>query len=346
MRGPRQGRPRPALSPRSSSLPLTALTALALTALAASALCGCSKSKESPPPVEDAAARALREPSAAEVQAELGKLLVTWAAAQGRGDAPAYLGLYEPGTFVGTKRLRDGGEKTYDYVAWKADREKLLKGRPKVVADAPIFETWHDGKLPTSTARATFVQRWKSGAYEDHGKKVLTLFRADDGHYKITREEMLTSSAGFDDAVDGGLVAKERDLSAWKSPIVATLAYEALATKAPLAPDMLPPRHLVLTLRDAAGKSELFELFREDVTDRPVTLGPLRPKAQKGVLFEEGFWWAGFGDYFRVVLDAERVVVKYKVVGETGPDDPPPPPALFEDQVRITLPKGAAVSAR
>lgn len=334
---------------QSLSAPRRAGVVMVLAALAA---VGCSKpagsgsgsaetSDASPAPKAPLAAG----PSASEVEGELRKLLATWCAAQGKGDAAAYFALYEPATFKGTKRVREGGEKTYTFAAWKTDREKMLKGKPTVVADAPTFETWHAGALPANTARATFTQRWRLGRYEDHGKKTLTLVRRADGSYGITGEDMLTSSAGFDDAPDGGLVAKERDLRAWTSPFVARLAYEALPGKAP-AEGMSPPRHLVLTVTDAAGKKEVVELFREETTDRPVTLGPIRPKAQKGVLFQEGFWWAGSGDYFRVVLDGERLVVKYKTEGETGPDDPPPPEALFEDQVRIALPPGAVVSAR
>jgi len=290
----------------------------------------------------DAQAAAPKDVSAADVTSALKKELDAWTADQGAGNVTAYLARYDETTFKGTKRLREGGEKTYDFAAWKADRTKMLKHKPKVVADAPVFETWHDGKLPKGTAKATFIQRFKSGDYADHGKKVLTFVQSTGGTFKITHEEMLTSSSGWED--DAKNKVKELDASAWTSPITARLAHEATGAKARNA-DLPAPHHLMFTLSDAAGKKESFELLLEAESDRPVTLGFLAPKAQKGILFEEGFWWAGFGDHFRVVLDAERIVVKYRIE-EEGSEETAGTDTLYEDFLRVTLPKGAKVVAK
>ena len=153
---------------------------------------------------------------------------------------------------------------------------------------------------------------------------------------------MLTSSSGWED--DAKNKVKELDASAWTSPITARLAHEATGAKARNS-ELPAPHHLMFTLSDAAGKKESFELLLEAESDRPVTLGFLAPKAQKGILFEEGFWWAGFGDHFRVVLDAERIVVKYRIE-EEGSEETAGTDTLYEDFLRVTLPKGAKVVAK
>ena len=306
---------------------------------------GCrDKAPAEKPPAASAveAGAAAKEESAAEVVAALEKALDGWTADQGTGDVAAYLARYDEGTFKGTKRLREGGEKTYDFAAWRADRSKMLKHKPKVVAEARTFETWHDGKVPKGTAKATFVQRFKSGDYADHGKKVITFARGADGALKITREEMLTSSSGWED--DAKAKVKELDASAWTSPITVRLSHEATGAK-PRNAELPPPHHLMFRIADAAGKKESYELLLEGESDRPVTLGFLAPKAQKGILFEEGFWWAGFGDHFRVVLDAERIVVKYRIE-EEGSEETQGTETLYEDFLRVTLPKGAKVIAK
>jgi hypothetical protein len=281
-------------------------------------------------------------PDAAAVNGEVGKAIDAWLEAQTKGDVKGYLAAYDEATFTGKKRTREGGEKSFAFPAWKADREKMLKHKPKVVAESRAIETWLDGKLAKDTVRATFIQRFRSGSYADHGKKALTLLRAADGSYRITREEMLTSSPGFDDA--SATSVREIDHAAWTGPIVATLTWQALPGKAK-NPDLQPPCHLVLTLSDASGKRDVVELYRESETDRVATLGPVKPATKPGMLFEEGFWWAGAGDYFRVVVDAERIVVKHKVEDEGSPEVDPVA-TIYEDQARVAIPKGAKVEAR
>lgn len=336
---------------RPSILPSRTGSLCAATALFVGLLSGCrdksgpesgTSTASSNAVTTDAQAPAPKSESAADVTTALKKELDAWAADQGAGNVTGYLARYDETTFKGTKRLREGGEKTYDFAAWKADRTKMLKNKPKVVADAPVFETWHDGKLPKGTAKATFIQRFKSGDYADHGKKVLTFVQTTGGTFKIAHEEMLTSSSGWED--DAKNKVKELDASAWTSPITARLAHEATGAKARNA-DLPAPHHLMFTLSDAAGKKESFELLLEAESDRPVTLGFLAPKAQKGILFEEGFWWAGFGDHFRVVLDAERIVVKYRIE-EEGSEETAGTDTLYEDFLRVTLPKGAKVVAK
>lgn len=112
--------------------------------------------------------------SATSPRTEVARFLDRWVAAQNDGDADGYLAMYDVAVFQGVKRLAAGGKKDFDFAGWKADREAMVRGKPRVAAERVEIKTWLEGSLPENTATVTFVQRWKAGTYADHGKKTLT----------------------------------------------------------------------------------------------------------------------------------------------------------------------------
>lgn len=267
-----------------------------------------------------------------------GPLVDAWLATQNGGDFAKYVALYDEANFHGIKRLGDGGEKSYTFATWKADREKMVLAKATVVADGRHFAMKGD------TLEATFVQRFRQGSYEDHGKKVLSFKKTDSGNgvWKIVREEMKTSANGFNDPK---VAVKEVDLSARPGPLAVSLRWETGKAAAD-APEGFSSHKLRLTVADAKGKKDVYDLYQE-TSDRPVDAAPLAPSTTKGLLFEESFWWAGAGDGFRVAVDAEHLVVKHKIQEEgngeegVGGFDGP-----YVDELRIALPAGGAKATK
>jgi hypothetical protein len=266
-----------------------------------------------------------------------GPLVDAWLAAQNGGDFAKYVALYDEANFHGIKRLGDGGEKSYTFATWKADREKMVLAKATVVADGRHFAMKGD------TLEATFTQRFRQGSYEDHGKKVLSFKKSgqESGVWKIVREEMKTSANGFNDPK---VAVKEVDLSARPGPLSAALRWET-GKAATDAPEGFVSHKLRLTISDAKGKKETYDLFQE-TSDRPVETAPLAPSTTKGLLFEESFWWAGAGDGFRVAVDAEHLVVKHKIQEEGNGEEGGGFDGAYMDELRIALPAGGVKATK
>jgi hypothetical protein len=131
----------------------------------------------------------LQASASADPAADAQVTLDAWVAAQNDGDFAAYGALYAR-TFVGIRRTSDGRAKKMKWKAWKADRKKMFKKKMTVAADKPTFEVL-DGRVQVS-----FLQRWKSGSYADHGTKHLVLAPDKAGVLHIVKEELLSSTPG------------------------------------------------------------------------------------------------------------------------------------------------------
>lgn len=137
-------------------------------------------------------------PDPAMVRERAQALIKDWLDAQNRGDFPAYIALYDAERFTGIKRVHTGKITRMDLAAWKTDRGRMFR-RPMTVAAEDIqMSTWLDAGagLPRGVTSLGFVQRWKSGAYADHGPKVLRLLWTGDRH-RIVYEDMIASERGW-----------------------------------------------------------------------------------------------------------------------------------------------------
>jgi hypothetical protein len=266
-----------------------------------------------------------------ETLAAMKKLLAAWVDAQVRGDFDAYLALYNSARFEGVRRTASGVEKRLDYPAWKSDRKRLFARPQKVQADAPIFEP--------GTGTIAFVQRWQSGGRAEHGDKVFAVSRSEAGELNIVREEMRTSAHGWDDTkvevIDGKALA---------SPVTVRVAWVKRPDCTPTA--MVGCERLLLTVTGANGDKREVGLYDEG-SDRNPRLGPIAPESQGPVLFSEGWYWAGGGDYFRVVHDARGIAVKHRMTDEGSETTPGyDEPSVWPDERRIDLADGAHVIAK
>ena len=160
---------------------------------------GC-KSNEDPaaPPAPASAATPTTPPVKPAPPPAIGEdraraLLDQWLAAQNRGDFAAYEALYAA-RFEGVKRV---GERVRRFAraGWMADRKRMFGKPMEVEAREPAFAT------TATTAEVRFVQRWRSGTFEDLGPKRLFLV-ADGDALKIAREEMLASELVAQPAAD------------------------------------------------------------------------------------------------------------------------------------------------
>jgi hypothetical protein len=113
-------------------------------------------------------------------------LVEKWLAVQNGGDFEGYQALYAT-HFVGIRR---SGPRTtrFNRAGWMKDRARMFR-QPMVVAVDNIKV------IPAGeqTSMVTFQQIWKSGHYEDVGRKRLVL-TTEAGMPRIAREEMLTSA--------------------------------------------------------------------------------------------------------------------------------------------------------
>jgi hypothetical protein len=257
-------------------------------------------------------------------------LVRAWVKAQVAGRADAYFALYDAASFVGIKRTRAGAEKRLDFAQWKADRKRMLAKRPRVVADRRKALSWlEESDLAEGVVQVRFVQRFRVGRYADHGEKVLDI-GVVDGKARILREEMLSSSDGWDDAriqtLDGRRLV---------SPIEAKLYSQP-------APEDSSEGLLRLVLTDARGTSVVSEL---PVYGDSLEPGACTPVKEGQVLYDEGMWQGDGGAEIVVLRDGVGVVVKRRFVADLGPnqalDEGP-----WEDLVRIRLAKGAQVTPR
>jgi hypothetical protein len=126
------------------------------------------------------------------------QLVKRWTAAQNAGDANAYFALYDGAHFKGVKRTRAGAT-TFDFAGWKLDRTGMMASHPKVAAEPLDYDSWLEpgSKLKRGAVEVHFTQRWQSPHYADHGEKVLSLWRAQNGELRIVYEDLLNSEPGW-----------------------------------------------------------------------------------------------------------------------------------------------------
>jgi hypothetical protein len=133
------------------------------------------------------AAEAQDQAKAAERLKAAEALLARWEKAQNSGDFAAYEQLYAE-RFTGTKRV---GTRTrrFDRASWLEDRRSMFD-RPFVVQIADVRVSGTHQVLSVE-----FTQTWSSATFRDVGTKELRLI-LEKGEYRVTSEEMKTSSAG------------------------------------------------------------------------------------------------------------------------------------------------------
>ena len=207
--------------------------ALVLAALLAS---GCKDDGKPPRPGtrsgSAAPAPAVKREKKADPRAvaekEARDLLARWTEAQARLDLAAYLALYEPHTFRGVKRTAKGKTTEFDFAGWKADRKRMFDRKFAIASEPLEVETWLDkgSSLKSGISVVRFVQRWKSGAYADHGIKVLHLWHQKPGEPRVIYEDLLNSEPGWDRVAAGVKVA---DLAAPASSAAALALWKKLA---------------------------------------------------------------------------------------------------------------------
>ncbi|MFO0750540.1 MAG: hypothetical protein U1F43_33455 [Myxococcota bacterium] len=224
-------------------------------------------------------------------------LLTSWVKAQVDGDFAAYMTFYDAG-FKGVKRTATAGPKELDLAAWKTDREKMFKAKMEVAAEEPIIAPGDGG-----TTTVTFVQRWKSGKYADHGQKVLTLKADAGGALKIIGEDMKTSERGWDDSKD-----MARDLSGMTPPFVVSVAVE----RRPLPADAMMdcrPGMLEVTVEDSTKAKVVLAvgIVTGMASDDVKTLTQLAPD-KEGKYQDLGVYCAGIQDGWIISKDGDALI--------------------------------------
>ncbi len=162
----------------------------------------CSKSPtgDSSAPKDNSAA--VTSPDARQVDPVKAALrsVDAWVKAQNENKLDGYLALYDAAAFQGIKRTSSGTAQTYDFKAWKEERTRMFGTGVAVAADGPSVTTWKQNPtLGDNVVEVRFTQRWKNPRYADHGPKVLRFKLANDTT-KIVYEELVSSSAGWDDS--------------------------------------------------------------------------------------------------------------------------------------------------
>jgi hypothetical protein len=267
---------------------------------------------------------ALSSPAFADSESDAKAVLDSWLAAQNGGDFAAYSTLYAK-TFVGIRRTSDGGEKKMKWKAWKADRKKMFKKKMEVAADNPKVKAGDTG------ATITFMQRWKGGGYADHGTKVLVVGYGKDGTMRITKEELLSSTPGWED--DPSTTLDATDLV---SPITVKVLMEGINPN-----EGCTDVSYVLYLKDKKGHAHAREIGggfipTEDgmKTTEPVGVGD-------DPLYAMGAWCAGGEDDYQVVHSGDALVLRYK-----GLDEGEAPDMDWTTVATVQLPPGAKLRAK
>jgi ketosteroid isomerase-like protein len=265
--------------------------------------------------------------SAEPTKAEALAVVDAWAAAQNAGDAAAYNALYAP-KFVGIKRTSTGGSARFSRAQWQTDRKKMFKIKQEVAAENPTVSIKND------KATVQVTQRYRSGAYADHGDKLLVLVADKTGALQIVREELLYSAEGWDDGSGNDFDVKEM-----VSPITVTVREAAQ-----------DPKHVgdcgsvsyTLVLSDAKKKKEELDIGGGFVAiDTAVVT--FTPDMSNDENQQFGGWCAGGGDYYKVIKNGDALVVRYKGVDEDSDPEHPAPPPAWETRLTVVLPAGARV---
>jgi ketosteroid isomerase-like protein len=127
---------------------------------------------------------ALEAPGAPITEAQVRATFNAWLVAQNSGDFEAYSRLYAE-RFQGIKRV-GVRERRFDRAGWLDDRERMF-AKPMQVEAADVQVAVVD-----SWASVTFEQHFKTGNFEDRGRKVLRI-APKAGALVITSEELLES---------------------------------------------------------------------------------------------------------------------------------------------------------
>jgi hypothetical protein len=246
---------------------------------------------------------------------EVLQLLRAWTAAQQAGDVAAYLALYDAGRFQGLKRTARGGETRYDFAGWRADREPQVRKRPSV---ATRFETL--GPPREGVQRVSFVQSFKLGKYEDHGRKHLDLARGPGGAPRIVYEELEASRPGF-----SGKGVHASEVTGLAPPFRASL----LVLQQSVAEDGMTTSAVVLKVAGAG-----------DAPPYVLGLGLYQEMGEVKVTpegLEVAGWWAGAGDVLRVGPRKGKGLLITREEQDEGMKGTPRP----ADLATVTLPPGA-----
>ncbi|HEY4055043.1 MAG TPA: hypothetical protein VGM39_00495 [Kofleriaceae bacterium] len=254
-------------------------------------------------------------------------LVDAWAKAQNAGNFDAYVALYSS-KFVGIKRTSNGGSARYSLTAWKADRKKMFKVKQEVAAESATIVIKDD------TATVQLTQRYKSGAYADHGDKALVLTADKTGALHITREELFYSASGWDDSAGNTFDVKEMT-----SPITVKIREDAQDLKH--VGDCGSVSY-TLVLTDAKKKKEELEVGGGFVSIDTAS-ETFTPDLSDNTDLHFGGWCAGGGDYYKVIKNGDALVVRYEGVDEDSDRDHPAPPPTWETRLTIVLPAGAKV---
>ena len=251
-------------------------------------------------------------------------MLATWLSAQNDGDFAAYSALYGK-AFLGIRRTSDGREKKMKLKAWKADRKKMFKKAMEVAADNPQVKTSETG------ATISFLQRWKSGSYADHGTKVLKLAYDKAGAMQIVREELLSSTPGWED--DPSTVLDATDMVGTISVWVQEEGIDPNEGCTSVT--------YVLYMKDKKRHTLSKELGGGFVpTDDSGRTTIAVPPGGDG-LYEFGEWCAGGADYYQVKQSGDALIVLYK-----GVDEGEEKSQEFQTILTVQLPAGAKIKAK
>jgi hypothetical protein len=168
---------------------LVVAAALALGVAGAFIAVGLKKST----PAAKAAAPVASEaaPARPDIEAEAGALLAEWAAAQNAAELERYGRLYAEG-FQGVRRTPAGKQVSLDRSGWLKDRARMFAKPMTVAYGGAAFARQSEDRV-----EVTFVQRFRSGKYAEHGTKVIVVERKERA--QIASEEMLDSRRGWDE---------------------------------------------------------------------------------------------------------------------------------------------------
>ncbi|MDD9932532.1 MAG: nuclear transport factor 2 family protein [Myxococcales bacterium] len=141
-------------------------------------------------PPSPSPARVVAPPPKTDTEARTGRaraLIARWVQAQNLRDFEAYAAVYAQ-RFVGIKRSGPRTRRFESRKAWLADRRSMFRRALHVEVSGEAFHTNDRG------VAVRFRQHFRSGSYQDVGRKQMVLLEQADGSLKIAKEEMLGST--------------------------------------------------------------------------------------------------------------------------------------------------------
>lgn len=262
----------------------------------------------------------------ADAETDARALLGVWVKAQNDGDFAKYAALYDA-KFSGVKRTSDGAEKKLGLAQWKKDRNKMFRAGFQVAADDASVKVTDKG------ATVSFLQRWRGGGYADHGTKVLFVKPDRNGELKIVKEELLSSTPGWENDPKGVL-----DATALVSPITMRVQAEGINPESGCYGVTF-----VMYLKDRKGKTLQRELGGGDLQVEGVTTQRMEPGDDP--LYEFGDWCAGGADRYEIKKSGDAIIVRWKGEDE-GSEDDPGEAGVWQTTLTVQLPPLAKVTAQ